>query len=433
MKRKTKVAITTLGCAKNFVDSQSLAREIRSAGAEFVSQPGRADVLVVNTCGFTGDAREESVNTLLEAIQWKEHKPGRRVMAMGCFTQRDGDEIAEEIPELDGVFGIGEWTTMLDALELNPLKRNGSFASLSSPLSAGPGYAYLRISDGCSMGCSFCSIPQMRGYLHSEPMEKLIAEAKTLAEAGARELILIGQEITSYGADIYGQRMLPELLWRLSEILNIQWLRLLYFHPPSTTPKFLEEIMRVPKVCSYLDFPIEHASNKILKAMNRRTSRERMRETIDAFRTMRADACVRTSVMVGFPSESPEVFDELYRFMEDVQFERAGAFVYSPEPGTPAAELPNSIEQGIALDRLDKIMKLQRRICRRKHERFIGRTVDVLVERTRGARSWGRTKWDAPEIDAEVRIDSSAALGQIVPIKIRSASAYELRGVVGEI
>ncbi|MBU1707102.1 radical SAM protein, partial [bacterium] len=262
MIRKTKVAITTLGCAKNFVDSQKFAREIHSAGAEFVSQPGRADVLIINTCGFTGDAREESIHTILEAVHWKERKSGRRVMAMGCFTQRDGMEIAEGIPELDGVFGIGDWTTMLQALELNPLKRNGSFALLSSPLSAGPGYAYLRISDGCSMGCSFCSIPQMRGFLRSEPMEKLTLEAKALAESGARELILIGQETTSYGVDIYGQRMLPELLWQLNDIPEIRWLRLLYFHPPSTTPKFLENIMRVPKVCSYLDFPIEHASNE---------------------------------------------------------------------------------------------------------------------------------------------------------------------------
>ncbi len=394
-------------------------------------QPSQADVLVVNTCGFVDDAKEESVHVLLEAVRWKKCKVGRRVVVMGCLSQRDGAEIEREMPELDGVFGIGDWVPMMDALILNPLG-NGR-VSCASPagrrLLSSPGSAYLRISDGCSMECSFCAIAQMRGYLRSEPMERLVAEAEALADAGVRELILIGQETTSYGTDLYGRRMLIELLGRLAEIPNIHWLRLLYLHPPSTTPKFLEELARVPKLCSYLDFPIEHASNRVLKAMNRGTTAARMKEAIQAFREARPDACVRTSVMVGFPGEDEAAFDELYHFMEEVQFERAGVFIFSPQEATPAATLFARVEEGIALERLDRIMKLQRRICRQKHARLVGQTLEVLVERVRNGQCWGRTSWDAPEIDAEVRVMGCATLGDIVPVKITDASAYRLQGI----
>jgi ribosomal protein S12 methylthiotransferase len=430
-RQRLRLAIHTLGCAKNLVDSEKLAGMVCAAGAEFVQQPGRADVLVVNTCGFVDDAKEESVHVLLEAIRWKRRKPGRRVVVMGCLSQRDGAEIAREMPELDGVFGIGDWVPMMDALRLNPLGngRISCVAPAGRRLLSSPGSAYLRISDGCSMACSFCAIAQMRGYLRSEPMGRLVEEAKALADAGVRELILIGQETTSYGMDLYGRRMLIELLWRLSEVVGIRWLRLLYMHPPSTTPKFLEELARVPKLCPYLDFPIEHASARVLKAMNRGTTAARMKDAIAAFRQARPDACVRTSVMVGFPGEDDAAFEELYRFMKEVQFERAGAFIYSPQEGTPAARLPARVEQGVALERLDRIMRLQRRICRQKHARLVGRTLEVLVERVRKGQSWGRTVWDAPEIDGVVRVVGSATVGDILPVKITGASAYQLQGI----
>jgi len=430
-KRPLRIAIHTLGCAKNLVDSEKLAGIVCAAGAEFVQQPGRADVLVVNTCGFVDEAKEESVHVLLEAVRWKKRKRGRRIVVMGCLSQRDGAEIAREMPELDGVFGIGDWVPMMDALMLNPLGNGRISCAVPAGrrLLSSPGSAYLRISDGCSMACSFCAIAQMRGYLRSEPMQKLVAEAKALADEGVRELILIGQETTSYGIDLYGRRMLIELLWRISDIPGIRWLRLLYMHPPSLTPRFLEELARVPKLCPYLDFPIEHASARILKAMNRGTTAARMKEAIQAFRQVVPDACVRTSVMVGFPGETEAEFEELYHFMEGVQFERAGAFIYSPQEGTPAAKFSARVEQGVALERLDRVMKLQRRICCRKHARLVGQTLEVLVERERGGKSWGRTTWDAPEIDAEVRVMGSATLGDIVKVKITDASAYRLRGI----
>ncbi len=426
-----RIVIHTLGCAKNLVDSERLAGAVCQAGGEFVRQTSRADVLVVNTCGFVDDAIEESAQTLLEALRWKKAKNGRRVMVMGCLSQRDGASLTDEMPELDGVFGIGEWARMLEALHLNPLGNGGMPKGLADGRLAlsGPGSAYLRISDGCSMGCSFCSIPQMRGFLRSEPMEKLLIEARALAATGVRELILIGQETTSYGVDLYGRRRLIELLWRLAEIPELCWLRVLYLHPPSTTPKFLEELARVPKLCPYLDFPIEHASDRLLKRMNRHASAAQMREAIAAFRQARPDACVRTSVMVGFPGETQAEFDELYRFIDEVRFERAGAFVFSAQEGTLAVSFPDCVEEGVALDRVDRIMKLQRRICREKHAHLIGRVMEVLIERTRGGQSWGRTVWDAPEIDAEVRVPAALTPGDIVPVEITSASAYRLDGV----
>jgi ribosomal protein S12 methylthiotransferase len=431
-KQPIRVTIHSLGCAKNLVDSEKLAGIVCAAGGKFVSQPNQADVLIVNTCGFIDDAKEESVHILLEALRWKTQKTGRRVFAMGCLSQRDGAEIAREMPELDGIFGIGDWVPMMNSLKLNPLGNGTIPCALPAGrrILSSPGSAYLRISDGCSMKCSFCSIAQMRGYLRSEPMEELVKEARGLADSGIRELILIGQETTSYGMDLYGRRALIELLERLGEIEGIRWLRLLYMHPPSSTPKFLEELARIPKLCPYLDFPIEHASNRVLKAMNRGTTASRMKEAIEAFREARPDACVRTSVMVGFPGETEAEFEELYRFMEEVQFERAGVFIFSPQEGTPAATLPHRVEEGIALERLDRIMKLQRRICRQKHASLVGQTREVLIERERNGRSWGRTAWDAPEIDAEVRIEGIASVGEIVPVKITRASAYKLQGTV---
>ncbi|MBM3324763.1 MAG: 30S ribosomal protein S12 methylthiotransferase RimO [Calditrichaeota bacterium] len=429
-KSSLRIAIHTLGCAKNLVDSERLAGILCSAGAQYVSQSGRADVLIVNTCGFVDDAKEESVHVLLEALRWKEQKAGRRVLAMGCLSQRDGAELAREMPELDGVFGVADWLPMMDALKLNPLG-NGRIACAmpaNRRLLSSPGSAYLRISDGCSMGCSFCAIAQMRGYLRSEPIERLVAEATALAETGVCELILIGQETTSYGVDLYGRRMLIELLWRLSEISGIRWLRLLYLHPPSATPRFLQELAGVPKLCGYLDFPIEHASEKILRRMNRRATAAQMKEAIAAFRQARPDACVRTSVIVGFPGETEADFEQLYSFMEEVRFERAGVFIFSPQDGTAAAAFPERVEEGIALERLEQIMKLQRRICREKHARFVGRTLDVLVERSRDTLSYGRTEWDAPEVDCEVRICGKLPPGEMVPVRISDASDYRLQG-----
>jgi ribosomal protein S12 methylthiotransferase len=428
--RLPRVAIHTLGCPKNTVDSDSLGRVLQEAGFELVEQESRADVLVINTCGFLDDAKIESVQVLLEAARWKGQKSGRRVLAMGCLTQRDGDEIRAEMPELDGVFGIGEWSRMLEALGRNPLSVCASEStSLGCVGHAAPGSAYLRISDGCSHACAFCSIPQMRGLYRSEPMESLIAQARVLASRGIKELILIGQECTSYGVDLYRKRMITELCSRLSEIEGIYWIRILYAHPPSCPPDLMRDLARVPKLVPYIDFPIEHASDRMLKLMNRKTTGKKMRSAIDAFRDALPDACVRSTILVGFPGETDDDFAELYQFMETVKFERAGVFTYSPQEGTPGATLPDPVEAGIALDRLDRLMNLQRSIMQEKHSARIGRTLDIIIDKTSRINSWGRTAWDAPEIDARVKLNGQLVPGQIVSARIIKASAYQLDAI----
>jgi ribosomal protein S12 methylthiotransferase len=426
--RSIRVAFRTLGCPKNTVDSEALAGILCSAGFECVSQEHRADVLIVNTCGFVDDAKVESVEELLHAIRWKMAKSGRRVIAMGCLTARDCDEIVEEIPELDGVFGIGEWTRILETLNANPLAIDETVIPFAFSALAGPGSAYLRISDGCSHGCTFCSIPQMRGFYRSEPLPVLVDEARRLVAGGVKELILIGQETTGYGTDLFRERKLVELCQRLSELDGLHWIRLLYAHPPSVTPRLLEELAAIPKFASYLDFPIEHASDRMLKLMGRKTSAARMKEAIAAFRVARPNGCVRTSLIVGFPGETDEDFEALIRFMEDVRFERAGVFVYSPQENTIGAHLSDRVEEGIALDRLDRCMSLQKQICLAKHRALEGTVMDVLIERNARGTTWGRSEWDAPDIDGRVHVQGEVPLGSIVPIRIIKGLAYQLDG-----
>lgn len=428
--RLPRVAIHTLGCPKNTVDSDALGRVLIEAGFELVQQESKADILVVNTCGFLDDAKVESIHVLLEAVRWKAKKSGRKVLAMGCLTQRDGAEIASEMPELDGVYGIGEWSRMIEAMGMNPLSvATDTHEELEAVGSAGPGSAYLRISDGCSHACAFCSIPQMRGLYRSEPIERLIAQANILAERGIRELILIGQETTSYGVDLYRKRRIAELCHRLSEISGIHWIRILYAHPPSCPSELMKDLACVSKLAPYIDFPIEHASDRVLQRMNRRTSAARMRRAIEAFRKELPDACIRTTILVGFPGEADADFDDLYRFMNEVRFERAGVFTYSPQQGTAGAALDERVEEGIALDRLDRLMKLQRTIMHEKHKARVGRTIEVLIDKQQKGISWGRSSWDAPGIDARVRIPGEHTPGTIVRAKVVKASAYQLDAI----
>jgi ribosomal protein S12 methylthiotransferase len=417
--------IHTLGCAKNTVDSETLAGMLRTSGFELATQPHRADAIVVNTCGFLDDAKIESIEIMLESARWKAQRKGRQIFAMGCLTQRDGGEVRDNIPELDGVFGIGEWSSMLEALGASPTAADSEFVTLSSG-QAGPGSAYLRISDGCSHACAFCAIPQMRGLYRSDPLDALVREARMLAAGGVKELMLIGQETTSYGVDIYRERKIVELCEKLSEIEGIHWLRLLYAHPPSTPPKLLVELARIPKFAPYVDFPIEHASDRMLKLMNRRTTAAKMKETIQAFRDVLPLSCVRTTVLVGFPGETDDDFSALYDYMRDIKFERAGVFTYSPQEGTAGAALPNPVEEGVALDRLDRLMKLQAGICREKHKTLLGQPMDVIVERCARGVSWGRSAWDAPDIDGRVRIRGEYTPGQILQTRVRGGSAYQL-------
>jgi len=421
-----RVMIQTLGCAKNVVDSETLAGLLKQSGYEYVEREAQADVVVVNTCGFIDDAKVESIQVMLEAVRWKQAKRGRRVFAMGCLTQRDGPEIQQELPELDGIFGIGDWSAMLSALGANPMSVSSASNLTMFSGKAGLGSAYLRISDGCSHACAFCAIPQMRGLYRSEPIEKLVSEARLVARTGVKELLIIGQETTSYGVDIYRKRMLAELCRQLSDVEGVEWIRILYAHPPSSPPQLMSELAAIPKLAPYIDFPIEHASSRMLKLMNRKTTATKMRESIDAFRGARDDVCVRTTVLVGFPGETDEDFEELFEFMRDVRFERAGVFTYSPQTGTAGALLPDRVEEGVALDRLDRMMKLQKQICLERHKQQIGRTIPVLIERNVRDASWGRGPWDAPDIDARVRVRGILTPGLIHEVNISGAAAYQL-------
>lgn len=426
-KRPVRVLIHSLGCAKNFVDSESLAVRLRAAGLETVGQLHRADVVIVNTCGFMDDAKLESIHVLLEAVRWKAAGRGRRIYAMGCLAQRDGYDLAAELPELDGVFGIGDWPAMIEAIGCNPVVDVGTERALNSlSCPAGPASAYLRISDGCSHGCAFCSIPQMRGLYRSEPMEAVVCEAERLVDGGVKELILIGQETTSYGVDLYRKRKLTDLCGKLAALEGVQWIRILYAHPPSMPASYLEELAAVPCVLPYLDYPIEHASDRMLKLMNRRTTAQRMREAIDRFRDAAPGACVRTTVMVGFPGETDDDFRELYGFMENVRFERAGVFVYSPQEDTPGVRLPERVPGGVALDRLDQLMKLQKSICLEKHRELVGHRISVLIEKNTSGTSWGRSEWDAPEIDCRVRVGGKYAVGDLIELPVAFAAAYRI-------
>ncbi|MBU0509304.1 MiaB/RimO family radical SAM methylthiotransferase, partial [bacterium] len=295
---------------------------------------------------------------------------------------------------------------------------------------AGPASAYLRVSDGCSHACAFCSIPRMRGFYRSEPLDRLLDQARVLAARGVKEIILIGQETTSYGVDIYGRRRIVELCSRLSDNDGLEWIRILYAHAPTISPRLVRELARVPKLVPYLDYPIEHASDRILRRMNRRVTAARMKDTIAAFRDVLPDACVRSTVLVGFPGETNEDFEKLFEFVREVRFERLGVFVYSPQEGTAGAVLDGQVEEGIALDRLDRLMNLQRAICREKHRSLVKRVLPVLVERSARGISWGRSAWDAPEIDGKVRIAGGVTPGQIVNVCVTRAHAYHVEAVV---
>ncbi|MCM1190359.1 MAG: 30S ribosomal protein S12 methylthiotransferase RimO [bacterium] len=437
------ILFVSLGCDKNLADTELMLGMLQRKGYTFTDDEEEADIAVVNTCCFIGDAKEESVNTLLELAEKKTGGRLRVLIAAGCLAQRYREEIREEIPEVDAVIGTMAVEEIAEAVEeaLAGKGRN-RFRELSvSPpfsedrvLTTGGHYAYLKIAEGCSKRCTYCVIPGVRGDYRSIPQENLLAQARFLSEKGVRELILVAQETTLYGVDLYGEKRLPELLRRLAEIDGIRWLRVLYCYPEEITEELIEAIADEPKVCHYLDIPIQHAADGVLRRMGRRTNRRELTELIGRLRRRIPDICLRTTLISGFPGESQEDFEELYRFVNEMEFDRLGVFPYSREEDTPAALMPDQIPEEVKQFRRDELMELQQAVAFEKAEEMIGRVLEVMVEGKVADEDVyvTRTYRDAPGVDGYLFLNTTAALmtGDFVTALVTDSNEYDLIGEI---
>ena len=410
-------------------------------GHSFTDDETEAEAVVVNTCCFIGDAKEESVNTLLQMAELKKEGQIQVLIAAGCLAQRYREEIQQEIPEVDEIIGTMAIDSIADAIdEVMADRRENHIPDADAAIvygkkrsvTTGGHYAYLKIAEGCDKRCTYCIIPKVRGGYRSVPMEALVKEADELAEGGVRELILVAQETTVYGKDLYGRKALPELLEKLCRIPGLYWIRLLYCYPEEITPELIDCIRREPKICHYLDMPIQHAADGILKKMGRRTNQEELRERIAQIREAIPDICLRTTLISGFPGETQEEFEELYNFVDEMEFDRLGVFPYSREEGTPAAEMPDQVPQEIKESRRDELMELQQEIAFEKAESMKGRTILAMIEgKVEDENAYvARTYMDAPGVDGLLFINTSRQLltGDFVRARVTGSYEYDLIG-----
>ena len=438
-----KIFCISLGCDKNLVDTEMMLGLLNKDGYTFTDDEHEADVVVVNTCCFIGDAKEESVNTILEMAELKKEGRCKALIVTGCMAQRYKQEILDEIPEVDGILG----TSTYDEIS-NVLKKvlGGSRESCFHDLNALPNvevprvvttggyYAFLKIAEGCDKRCTYCIIPDLRGSYRSVPMERLIEEAKQLASQGVKELILVAQETTLYGIDLYKKKSLPKLLHELCKIPGIQWIRIQYCYPEEITQELIETIREEEKICNYLDIPIQHASDRILKRMGRRTNQKQLREMIASLRSQIPDIALRTTLISGFPGETEEDQEEVMRFVDEMEFERLGVFAYSQEEDTPAAEFPDQVPQELKEERRDEIMELQQEISYEKSQSMIGKVLEVMIEgKVADENAYvGRTYMDAPGVDGLIFINTDLDLmsGDFVRAKVTGALEYDLIGEI---
>jgi len=418
-----KLCLISLGCDKNLVDSEMLLGILADGKEkyEFIDDETAADVIVVNTCCFILDAKQESIDTLIRVSEYKHSGVLKKLVVMGCLAERYKDEIIQEIPEVDRVVGVQEFENYKKE---NPPKQR--------MLSTGGWYAFLKIAEGCNKRCTYCIIPHLRGNYVSYPMEDLIEQARQLAEGGVKELIIVAQETTVYGVDLYGRKMLPELLNDLCKIEGIRWIRIMYAYPEEITDELIDVMASQPKICHYIDMPIQHASDKILRRMGRRTSREDIEIIIDKLRTAMPDVVIRTTLIDGFPGETQADHEILMDFVDTMEFEKLGAFTYSAEEGTPAAGYDDQVEEGVKETRRDQIMTLQQEISQAFLDSMTGKVMDVMIE------GWlpednvavGRTYMDAPDIDGYVFVQAKKRhdSGQFIKAEITGASEYDLMG-----
>ena len=420
------VNIISLGCAKNLVDSEILLGGLNKSEINITENPEDADTIIVNTCGFLDIAREESVDTILQAAQLKETGKPSELVVMGCLSERFPDELKNEVPEIDRIFGSNDHRQIVSFLTGKDYAKDDPlfFRSLMTPNH----YAYIKIAEGCDNGCSFCSIPIMRGLQKSRTIPSIMEEAIRLSNNGTKELLVIAQDSTSYGWDLDKKVYLSDLLKELNTIEKIDWIRVHYAHPAHLSQRIIDSIANSDKVCNYLDMPVQHASDKILKSMKRGLNQKGIRDRIDRLRDANPGIALRTTLIVGYPGETEEDYKELYQFVEEMKFDRLGVFTYSEEEGTTAADLDDNIPVEVKNERKNQIIELQHDISLERNESFIGKTLRVLVDQSENNIAVGRTEYDSPEIDNIVNIEGQVEKGQFVNIQIKSANEYELIG-----
>lgn len=424
-----KVNIITLGCSKNTVDSENLAGALSAGGAEvfFDRRRNDCDVVIINTCGFIGDAKEESVNTILQQVGVKQRGRKKRILvAVGCLVERYKAELRKELPDVDAWFGVHEWKEIAEFVG-----GQASAVVQASRIQSTPNhYAYLKISEGCNRSCSYCAIPLIRGRHISRPMDDIVAEAKRLVQSGAKELLVIAQDTTFYGLDLYGERRLAQLLERLATESGADWIRLHYTYPASFPVDVLDVMARHDNICKYLDIPLQHINSSILASMQRNIDREATLRLLETIRQRMPDITLRTTLIVGYPGETEEMFQELKRFVAEARFDRLGAFCYSQEEGTPAQKLGDPLADEEKQRRLAEIMEVQDAISYEKNQALVGRTAKVLVDRLEGEYYIGRTQADSPEVDDEVIISAgkkkTPRTGEFCKVRITQAFEHDV-------
>ena len=436
-----KILFVSLGCDKNLVDSEMMLGMLSGRGYTFTDDEKEADIVIVNTCCFIGDAKEESINTLLQMGELKDSGSVKVLIAAGCLAQRYKEEIQKEIPQVDAIIGTTAIDEIVDAVDevLRQEKRNHYRSIDAAPVTGqermvttGGHFAYLKIAEGCDKHCTYCIIPKVRGKYRSVPMESLVAEARSLAENGVKELILVAQETTLYGVDLYGEKRLPALLHELGQVPGIYWIRILYCYPEEITDELIEAIATEPKVCHYLDIPIQHGADNVLKRMGRRTDSAKLRAMVEKLRERIPDICLRTTLISGFPGETQEDFEELYRFVNEMEFDRLGVFAYSQEEDTPAAVMEKQVPEEVKAKRRDELMELQQAIAFEKAEELVGRVLTVMIEGKVADEDTyvARTYRDAPNVDGYLFLNTTASLmtGDFAKVLVTDANEYDLIG-----
>ena len=434
-----KVLMISLGCDKNLVDSEEMLSSLVKGGYEMTDLEEEADVIIVNSCCFISDAKEESINTIIEMGQLKVEGKLKALVVTGCLGKRYEKEIREQIPEVDAVLGTESYDQILQTVDRilgrDRLEDGSGYLPERDRILLTTGhYAFLKIAEGCNKNCTYCTIPKVRGSYRSFPIEELVREAERLASRGVKELVLVAQETTLYGIDLYGRKSLPELLKKLCRVDGIHWIRIMYCYPEEITDELIQTIKEEPKVCHYLDIPIQHCNDDVLKRMGRRTRKAELLDTINKLREEIPDIALRTTLISGFPGESREAHEELYNFVNEVEFDRLGVFTYSPEEGTLAEQMEDQIEESLKEERRDELMLLQQQISADKSQEYIDKIMEVIVEGELPEEGVyvGRTYRDAADVDGYVFFHAMRELmsGEFVKVEITDSSEYDLKGVM---
>lgn len=450
-----KVGFVSLGCSKNLIDTEVAIGHFKNNNFEIENNPEKAEIIVVNTCGFIESAKEEAINTILEMAEYKKKKC-KYLIVMGCLVQRYYDDLVKALPEVDLFIKLDEYNNFWDKVEklikenevepsatkstdkiteIKPLPMPECNEFFERVVTTGKNYAYLKIGEGCSNRCTYCAIPYIRGPFVSRKMEDIIEEAKILADKGIKEIIVIAQDTTKYGVDIYGKEKLPELLQKISEIQGIEWIRFLYSYPEGISDELINVVKNNSKICKYFDIPIQHISDRILKRMNRRTNKKQIEELISKLKREIPEVTIRTTLIVGFPGETEQDFEELYEFVQKTKFDKLGAFKYSKEEGTPAAKLPDQINGNTKNSRYNKIMKIQQQISNENLKKEIGKEYEAIIEDISFDKKYliGRTRQDVPDIDGIIYIKNTLQkeeINQFVKVKVIDVKDYDLIGEI---